>query len=187
MAAERLPYMTVAQYLDLDRMAGVKHEYVDGVAYAMAGGTKTHNRLARRAANLIEDRLRKPACLVYGLDMRVEVDENRFLYPDAVVSCDPADAGPGDILLYPRVILEVLSDSTESYDRQGKFEMYRSRETLREYVLVSQRDRRVDVFTRTGEAWEARAYGPDGEVELRSLDVRFAVTDLYSGIPLEDL
>jgi len=179
--------MSAQQYLDMDRMAGVKHEYVDGVAYAMAGGTSTHNQLSARVIALLVNSLQGTACRVFSSDMRVQVEENRFFYPDATVGCDPRDAGPGiDILSYPKAIVEVLSRSTEPYDRGQKFEMYRGRDSLQDYVLISQREPVVDVFHRTGGEWVRHTYGQDDEVELPSIGIRFRVQEVYSGIQLPD-
>lgn len=183
MAAEPYPYLTPQQYLDMDRVAGVKHEYVDGVAYAMAGGTRAHSQLEVRIGGLLDSALRGTECRVYSSDMRVQV-EDRYFYPDASVSCDPRDLGPGDILRYPRVIVEVLSEPTEAFDRSSKREMYQRCETLQEYVLVGQTHRSIEVFRLTGDEWVRRDFGPGDMVELSSIGVSFAVADAYEGIDM---
>lgn len=187
MIAERYPYMSVQQYLDMDRSAGVKHEYVDGVAYAMAGGSKAHNQLGAVVIFLLNQCLRGSECRVYSSDMRVKVDETHFFYADATVGCDTRDLGPGDILLYPRVIVEVSSPSTETYDRGDKFEAYGSRDSLQDYVLISQRSALVEVRSRSRNGWTHQTYGADAVVGIPSIDVQFAVAELYAGVQLADI
>jgi Uma2 family endonuclease len=184
MAAEPYPYMCPEQYLDMDRESGVKHEYVDGVAYAMAGGTRAHNQLAALMIARLASVLRGTEYRVYSSDMRVQVDA-RYFYPDVTVGCDSRDLGPGDILRFPRVLVEVLSKSTEAYDRGHKFEMYRASESLREYVLVSQTRPSIEVYRRTGDEWIVHSYEGSDTVELGSIGLRFSVQEVYEGVDLE--
>lgn len=187
MLAEQHPHMTVRQYLDMDRVAERKHEYVDGLAYAMAGGSRTHGRLGVRVGRILDSALEGTACRVYSSDVRVRIHRARYFYPDASVSCDDRDLGPGDILRFPRVAVEVLSRSTETYDRGRKFEMYQTCPTLQEYVLVSQREPSIEVQRRSCDVWQRHAFGLGEDVELSSVELKFAVATLYAGIELVDV
>jgi Uma2 family endonuclease len=184
-AEPRPMLMTVEEYLAFDRAAELKHEYVDGHAYAMAGGTKVHGFLSANAIAILRSAPDEVPCRVYTSDVRVQIADALYLYPDVSAGCDPRDLGPGDILLYPRVVLEVLSDSTEAYDRGDKFALYRGCESLEECVLVSQRQASVEVYRRSIGGWTFHAFGPDDVVELDSLGLRFLVRELYAGVEFQ--
>lgn len=182
MVAQRMPQpMSVADYHAMERNShDVKHEYIDGLIYALAGGTANHAHIGHNAVSLLEEALGDSPCNVYSSDLRVRVTEARYVYPDASVTCDEGDQGEIDIVQSPRVVVEVLSESTERYDRGRKFAYYRQCPTLEEYMLVSTDFQMVEVFSRTENGWTAyHAYGPGDEVELASIDVRFSVSALY--------
>jgi Uma2 family endonuclease len=152
-AAVRTRY-TPEQYLALERQALEKHEYHDGSIFAMAGASRRHNLIATNLCREISSRLRDRPCEVYIGEMRVCVaPTGLYTYPDVVAVCGEPRLQDAemDTLLNPTVIVEVLSPSTEAYDRGGKFAHYRRLESLREYVLVSQDRVRVERFTRQGE------------------------------------
>jgi Uma2 family endonuclease len=142
------------EYLRLERKAEFKSEYVDGTIVPMAGATRTHNLINKNVSGLFWLQLRNKSCEVYQSDMKVRTGE-RYSYPDTVVVC----AGPQfedaekDILKNPTVVVEVLSSSTEMYDRGDKFAAYRQLESLQAYVLVSQLMPRVEVFKRQANDW----------------------------------
>jgi len=173
--------MSVDEWRALERTShDIKHEYIDGHAYAMAGGTLDHSRIAINAIRAIEDVLGDGPCRVYNSDAAARLSSRRYTYPDATATCDERDRGPGAEVQSPRVIVEVLSESTEAYDRGAKFGFYRACPAVQEYVLIATAYRAVEVFRRTPEGWTAfRAYGPDDTVELESIGVTIPVTALY--------
>lgn len=196
-------YTTPEEYLELDRHSPVRFEYVDGVAYALAGGTLNHSEISLNLAELLRVQLRQLRqlrsadggdCEVYNSDARVRLSASRYVYPDLTISCDARDQGTSDILTAPRVALEVLSPSTEStedYDRGAKFALYRACPTLQEYVLVASERQSVEVFRRGdagGDAWTLHTFGLGDVVELSSVGnggIRFAVADVYASVTVE--
>ena len=188
MVARREPqYMTVEEWRELERNShDVKHEYIDGRVYALAGGTLSHSRLSTNTFRAIEDALTAvgKSCYVYNSDTAARVSSKRFTYPDITVSCNEQDRPRRDEteVHYPRIIVEVLSDSTEAKDRGSKFALYRSCPTLQEYVLVATRYQAVEVHRRTSKGWtDAQYYEPGQEIELTSLDIHFPMDALYRG------
>jgi Uma2 family endonuclease len=192
MVAQREPQrMTVDEWRELERTShDIKHEYIDGLVYAMAGGSLAHGRISSNAIRTLEDALaaRGKPCEVYNSDVAARLSLTRFTYPDATVTCDERDqAAPGKTEIQaPHLIVEVLSDTTEAYDRGRKFGLYRACPTMEEYVLVASRYQAVEVYRRTPQGWtNYQAYGPGDEIELMSLDVRFPVAAFYrnAGVP----
>ncbi len=182
--------MSVDEWRALERTShDAKHEYIDGQVYAMSGGSLSHARIGFNACAALEGALRaagKP-CYVYNSDVAARLSSTRYTYPDASVTCDERDRPASDKteIQGPRVIVEVLSDSTEAYDRGKKFGYYRSCPTVQEYILVASKDQSVDVCRRTPQSWTYDSYGPGDEIELPSLAIRVSVAALYrdAGIP----
>lgn len=180
--------MTYAEYLALEASSETKHEWVDGVVYAMSGGTLTHNQLGAQLIGellrLVEDR----PCRVFTSDQRARPRGVRFAtYPDVTVVCgEPLvhDEDPHAVV-NPVALVEVLSDSTEAWDRTGKFRRYRKLESLQHYVLVSQHERRIEVYTR-GEngAWILREGGEGESVALDALGGALSVDRVYRNVTL---
>jgi Uma2 family endonuclease len=192
MVAQREPQrMTVDEWRELERTShDIKHEYIDGLVYAMAGGSLAHGRISSNAIRTLEDALaaRDKPCDVYNSDVAARLSPTRYTYPDATVTCDERDQAAPDKteVQAPRLIVEVLSDTTEAYDRGRKFGLYRACRTVEEYVLVATRYQAVEVYRRTPRGWtNYQAYGPGDEIEFMSLDVRFPVAALYrnAGVP----
>lgn len=177
-------------YLILDQNSSdVKYEYINGYAVAMAGGTYDHSALGASMVHLLTQEPGKQGpCRVLSSDMRVKL-KNHCFYPDAVVTCDIADRGDALYISSPHLVVEVLSPSTELFDRTQKFKYYQEALTLKEYVLVNYRYQLVEVFHRNDDdaEWRYRSYGVGEIVELASLDIQVAVDDLYEGldIPVE--
>ncbi|MCX4242674.1 Uma2 family endonuclease [Paraliomyxa miuraensis] len=181
--AEPAQHVSYAEYLEFIEHAELKHEYIDGVVVAMAGGTIEHSRLVARTSYLLQQALEGKPCNVFSSDGRVRIEAtNRSTYPDVSVVCGSVQAAGDDPqgISNPVVLVEVLSDSTEKDDRGSKFAHYRRLPSLREYVLVAQDAPRVEVFVREGEQWVFREHGPGQEVELTSLGVTLAVDRLYA-------
>jgi len=183
MIANQLPSrMTVEEWRALERTSDVKHEYIDGSVYAMAGGSKAHSRIAMNISNVLDAVFGDGPCIAYNSDAATQVSPTRFIYADVVVSCAECDQATRDEteVLEPRVVIEVLSDSTERKDRGRKSDDYRRCPSLLEYVLVGTQYQRVEVYRRTVDGWGLFCfYGPDDAVELTSIGVRFSVAALY--------
>jgi Uma2 family endonuclease len=178
---------TVDEYLRLELESPVKHEYVDGHVYAMAGGTQALSELGVVAVTLLRTSMRAGPCRAFNSDLKVQVSPRIYFYPDASVSCDPRDRHPdAREIQYPMLVLEVTSPSTADYDRGEKFDQYCTGASLREYVLVDHRRVAVDVCTRgDGGAWSARHHGSGETVELHSLAAAVAADAFYEDMTLE--
>lgn len=187
MAAEsQQGYFTVNEYLALEETSEEKHEYIDGLIYLIAGDTPGHSALAVNVVIALGLALRGGPCRVFNSDAKVQLAEERYVYPDATVSCDERDVRWDGSVRLPVVIVEVLSPSTEAYDRGRKLRLYRDCPTVQEYVLVNTDQQLVEVFRKgTAGAWTLYPYGPDSEVDLHSVGIRFPITDVYSGVPLQ--
>lgn len=173
--------MTFAEYVALERASESKHEYVDGEVYAMAGGTPEHGRLATRVARQLGAALEGRPCDTFSSDVRIHVAATgRSTYPDLSVVCGPLERADGDedAITNPTLIVEVLSDSTESSDRGDKWAHYQRIPSLREYVLVSQREKRVEVFRRFEDGWTYHS-SRAGVLPLPGLGASLDVDELY--------
>ncbi len=174
-------------YLALEARTGEKHEYLEGEAWAMAGGTPPHAQLSARIVMELGILVRGGSCGVYSSDLKLRVLATGLTtYADAVVVCGPIERAPMDrnAVTNPRVIVEVLSDSTEAWDRGGKFAHYRRVPSLQAYVLVSQREARIEVYSRDGKRWTLAESGEGERVELPSLDGGLSVSAVYDGVSL---
>jgi Uma2 family endonuclease len=176
-------FVSPAEYLEGEKAARVRHEYVDGDVYAMAGGTKAHNEVAGNFYGLLRAHLRGTPCRVFIGDVKVHVAwdwRERFYYPDVVVGCEAGDTDPY-VVEQPKLVVEVLSDSTERDDRSDKFYAYRRLTSLEEYVLVAQDVRRVEVYRReTG--WDLEVYETEGDFNLRSVGLDLTLAEVYEGV-----
>ena len=177
-------HMSIEDYLKLDQdRAGARYEYINGHAYLLAGGTANHSIIS---ANLIRElslALRGSSCLVYTSDLRVRLSEQRYVYPDVSVSCDPRDRGAVEHLQSPRLIVEVLSPSTEAYDRGKKFSYYRACPTIEEYLLVDSQQQIVEIYRREQNTfWMLHPLEPGDQVSLQSLGVSFPIAAVYENV-----
>ena len=175
--------VTYADYLRALEPSDVKLEYLDGVVRAMSGGTIEHARLAMQFGVLLATALAGRRCVVLSADARIRVDaSNRTFFADASVVCGAIERSPADKegVANPIVIVEVLSDTTEAYDRGDKFRHYRRLTSLREYVLVSQREPLVEVWRRDRDAWRVEEHGPGGMIVLASVDATLPLEALYA-------
>jgi Uma2 family endonuclease len=184
MASEARHRMTVEEYLTLERQSETRHEYMNGEMFAMTGASRRHNRIALNVATVLDRQLADRGCEVFVSDMRVEIPAaHLFTYPDVVVACGEPAYGDGetDTLLNPTLIVEVLSSSTERYDRGAKFESYRTLPSLAEYVLIAQDRVHVEHFVRQGGgAWLLTETDriEDG-LELPSIGCRLELGEIY--------
>ena len=179
--------LTPEQYLELEEKSDIKHEYIDGEIYAMAGTTDAHNTIVGNLFSLIRDRLRGTDYRVYFVDLKARIESrNLFYYPDLLVTCDPRDRETPTYKRFPKLIVEVLSDSTEAFDRGDKFNDYQTLDSLEEYVLVNSRHQRVEIFRRNEQGgWIFQTHTPTEETfTLQSLNLIVSFSDLYEDISL---
>ncbi len=173
--------MTPEEYLAFEAASPVRHEYLRGEVFAMSGASDVHNDIVRNVNNLLWGHVRGRGCRTYFVDVKVRVEKaDAYFYPDVFVTCDPRDGDDRYVKRYPVLIVEVLSDSTADYDSDEKFADYRKLDTLREYVLVDSRHRRVDVYRRGDDGrWEFIPGGADGVVSLESVGFQVPVAAVY--------
>jgi Uma2 family endonuclease len=182
--------LTPEEYLRIERAAEWKSEYIDGEMFAMSGASARHGLIAGNLLAELRDALRDTSCTTYSADLRVATDRHRhYTYPDVVVACEPlqyADA-QRDTITNPILIAEVLSDSTEKYDRGAKFERYRAIPTLAEYLLVAQDRIHVELYTRQpNAAWVLREWNdPAAKIELASLRCSVAISEIYAKVTFD--
>lgn len=178
--------MTEEEYLALERTSHERHEYADGEIFAMAGGTLEHSKIAANIIRRIGEALSDSRCSVQTSDMRIYVPASgRYVYPDASVLCGRPEFKDDkrDTLLNPRVIVEVLSASSEAYDRGDKFVQYRSIGSLLHYVIAAHNTARIEVFTRQDDSsWVLRTYGPGERAALPGIGVLLDVSEVYANV-----
>jgi Uma2 family endonuclease len=175
--------MTAAEYLDWEERQPERWEYIGGEVYAMTGARRVHNIVAGNLFFALRQALRGTPCMPYVADMRLRVAASDvFFYPDVIVSCDARDAQADRTLEHPRMIAEVLSDSTGGYDRGAKFGHYRLLPSLQEFVLIDPDARSVELYRR-GEAqtWVLSDLTQAAEITL--CDVALPVATLFDGLP----
>ncbi|PZV18913.1 MAG: hypothetical protein DCF20_02345 [Pseudanabaena sp.] len=184
-AIPKFDYVTPDEYLEMEEQSAIKHEYIDGYVIAMAGANDPHVTIALNMAFVVRNHLRGSSCRVYMSDMKARIDSlNRFYYPDVMVTCDPSDAQTQNHKRFPKLIIEVLSKSTEGFDRGDKFADYQQLESLEEYVLVSTKRQRLDCFRRNEEGlWVLKSYsGEQGKFQLSSINFEGKFDDLYEDV-----
>jgi Uma2 family endonuclease len=187
MSTQSKSHLTEEQYLEIERKAEFKSEYYRGEMFAMSGAREPHILIAGNAFGELRQQLRRRPCRAYSNDMRVRVTPvGLYTYPDVVIVCgEPKFLDENrDVLLNPTVIIEVLSESTEAYDRGQKFELYRALESLAEYLMISSRRISADLFTRQVDGgWLLTAKSNlEGSIELKSVDCQLLMSDLYDKV-----
>ena len=180
-------HLTEAEYLEIERAAEFKSEFFDGEMFAMAGGTPRHSLIGTNLTSEFRDRLRAKPCVPYNADLRIKIEATGLLtYPDLSVICGPLQfaAGTDDTVVNPTVLAEVLSDSTEAYDRGKKFEHYRQIASLQEYLLVSQTEPRIEQFMRQvdGRWLLNEAVGLEAQLELPSLRITISLAEIFAKV-----
>ena len=185
--------LTPEQYLEIERKAEFKSEFYRGEMFAMSGASRQHNLIANNIGGEARSRLRGRPCEVYGSDMRVRVSKTGlYTYPDLSIACDKPQFvdDKGDTLLTPKVLVEILSDSTEKYDRGTKMSQYMQIDSLQEFVLVSQSIPRVEVYQRSSDGkWSySDATGLATSITLESVGITLPLSEIYLRVefpPLE--
>jgi Uma2 family endonuclease len=179
-----------AEYLERDRTSPIKLELVAGEIFAMAGAKLSHNRIERNIIRHLENQLATGACEVLPSDMRVKTPGGLYAYPDITVVCGEPQLDSDehlDTLLNPVVIIEVLSDSTEMFDRGEKFHAYRTLPSLQEYILIAQDTRHVEHFLRQSDSWiYTDATAADSVITLPSIGCTLALAEVYRKVVFAD-
>jgi len=179
--------LTEAEYLEIERAAEFKSEFYDGEMFAMAGGTLQHSLIGTNLGREFGNRLGNHRCVPYNADLRIKVEATGLLtYPDLSIICGPPQFADGtdDTVVNPTVLVEVLSSSTEAYDRGRKFEHYRQIPTLQEYLLVSQTEPRIEQFIRQPDGrWLLNeAAGIDKKLDLPSLKITISLSEIFAKV-----
>lgn len=183
--------MTAQEYLEFERASQAKHEFFRGDVYAMSGASRAHNLICSNLVRGLHQQFDNRSCEVYSSDMRVKVDQTGlYTYPDVVVCCGDIkfEDGVSDTLLNPQLIVEVLSESTETYDRSTKFRHYQKLEPLKEYVIVSQKDPFVEVYKLVNDQkWTYKtASSLQEEIEFESIGCCLKMSEIYDRVDVDE-
>ncbi|MDB9535441.1 Uma2 family endonuclease [Dolichospermum planctonicum CS-1226] len=178
------PYISIEEYLQAEKSSPIKHEYIQGQIYAMAGASDAHVTITANLVALLRNHIRGTGCRLYVADMKARIESlDIFYYPDIMVTCDSRDTQFEYFKRYPNLIIEVLSPSTEALDRGDKFSDYQELDTLQEYVLVSQNRQRIDCFRRNSEErWVLYSYRGNQQLELTSVNFSCPLADVYEDV-----
>lgn len=180
-------YVTPEEYLLQERKAEFRSEYFRGEMFAMAGASANHNLIVLNAGSNLREQLKKKPCRVYPSDLKLRIEATGlYTYPDLSIVCgDPQlESDSGDVLLNPVVLVEVLSDSTEAYDRGKKFEHYRTIPSLKHYVLISQDRHSIDCFSHQADgSWNLMScQGLDGKISLDAIACELLAVEVYDKV-----
>ncbi|MDJ0677250.1 MAG: Uma2 family endonuclease [Calothrix sp. MO_167.B42] len=177
--------LTIEEYLKFELESEIRHEYVDGEIFAMAGASEEHNLITTNIIALLRPHLRGTPCRAFVSDMKVKIKvqkANIFYYPDLVVTCDPNDKERYFKTL-PTLIVEVLSNSTKTIDKREKRLNYQSIESLQEYVLVSQSEIKVEIYRKDAQGnWLLEILGKGDELRLDSIGLNLTIADIYEDV-----
>jgi Uma2 family endonuclease len=184
-SVRRLHRYTYTDYVALEMQSPTKHEFLDGEIYAMAGGSEEHSALSVQVLRALGNAVGERPCRVHSSDLRIYVEAvGLATFPDGSVICGPMQQHPPSPVataVNPTVLLEVTSDSSEEYDTNDKLEYYRTIPSLRDYIVVSHRERRMTVHSRIEGVWSVRTALASGRVTVSSLDADLAVEEIYRG------
>ncbi len=186
-AKDKAPQLTPQEYFIWEEQQLEKHEYINGEVYAMTGGSVNHGRIAIRFTAMFDSHLQNTGCITGNSDIKVNIfGSNNYTYPDASVTCDVRDQTTTQYITYPCLIVEVLSKTTEAYDRGGKFRMYRQNPALIDYLLVSSTSVEIDLYHKNDAGdWLIINYKPGDTIELKSINLNFPIEKVYRGLTLE--
>ncbi|WP_414530332.1 Uma2 family endonuclease [Nodularia chucula] len=184
---DNTPQLTPKEYFTWEEQQLEKHEYINGEVYGMGGGSVNHGRIAIRLTALFDAHVENSGCITGNSDIKVNIVEtNNYTYPDASVTCNEQDKNTANYFTYPCLIVEVLSSSTEAYDRGGKFRMYRQNPALIDYLLVSSTSIEIDLYHKNkAEEWLIINYKAGDTIELKSINLNFPIEQIYRGLTLD--
>jgi len=177
------PRMTLQAYMDWENAQEEKHEFLQGEIFAMTGGRRTHGRVVSNLNRRIGNALAGTPCQVFTDSMKVQVAEDSVLYPDVFVTCDAADLATDQIFRAPKLVIEVLSPSTQAYDRSKKFALYRRIAALLEYVLIDPETRRIEAFRRNAAGeWVLHDMSDEPAMLLPCIEASVLMTEVFDGV-----
>ncbi|HEV7377510.1 MAG TPA: Uma2 family endonuclease [Pyrinomonadaceae bacterium] len=187
MPSQRETLLTLEEYLAIERKSEIKHEYFAGEMFAMVGASKRHNLITANIIRILGNQLLARPCNVYPSDMRVKVSATgKYTYPDVVVACDEEeyDDVEKDTLLNPVIIIEVLLESTEAYDRGKKFKQYQAIQSLTEYLLVAQEQYRIEQYVRQSNSeWRYTEYhNAEDVIKISVIGCELVLKDVYTKV-----
>ncbi len=187
--AEKL-YYTASEYFDLEEISKEKYEYHNGYIVAMPDGTRRHSRIISSINASFTNSFLGKGCEVFSSELKVSVlKKNSFYYPDCTVVCGDVEVNDELVETSPKIIVEVLSKSTESYDRGEKFEAYRNIESLEEYILISQHKPLIEIFSKNEFGfWLLRdAKGMEASITLNSVDMEIKLSEIYRNVVFDSV
>ncbi len=180
---------TVAEYLEREEKSDIRHEYYDGEVFAMAGTTMNHNDIVDNVRSLLKGFFRPKGCRVFAENIKVEAIQNFYYpYPDVIVTCAPTDIAGTYIVRQPSILVEVLSKSSATYDRDFKLRQYKEIPSLQYYMLVSQYECYIELYTRTSQPgiWTYQSFdNPETTIKFELLEFSMPVSAVYEGIVFE--
>ncbi|WP_284615626.1 Uma2 family endonuclease [Aquabacterium humicola] len=178
-----LQKLTLADFLAWENAQPEKHEFHRGDVFAMVGGRRSHGRVILNLARQLMNHLDGSPCQVFADSMKLQIADDTILYPDVFVTCDKADLATDQIFRAPSLVIEVLSPSTQAYDRSQKFALYRRVASLQEYVLVDPETRRVEAFRRTADnQWLFVDMSGDEAMRAVSIDCSVPLAEVFAGV-----
>jgi Uma2 family endonuclease len=181
-----IDHITVEEYLSGEQISELKHEYIDGQVYAMAGASIKHNIINANIFGLLWTHLNSQSCFPLSSDMLLEVSKTQYCYPDVMVICDDDSSNDDYIRKNPLIIIEVLSKSTRKKDKTEKRQEYLSLPSLQEYVLIEQDFAEINV-QRRNDGWQSAYYFLGDEITFESVDVTLSVEDIYQRVDNNDI
>jgi Uma2 family endonuclease len=183
-AQEHFPRFTPEEYFVWEEQQLHRHEYIDGEVYAMSGGSINHSNIAMNFGTMLKNHLKGSGCKTLNSDARVNIFEsNNYIYPDLSVTCDDRDKTTPQYITYPCLIVEVLSPSTEAYDRGNKFKLYRRNPSLKDYVLVDSDKMAIDLYRKDDSGnWYILNYEVGDSLDLQSINLTFSIEQVYEDI-----
>jgi Uma2 family endonuclease len=187
MSANPQDYHTPQEYFEREKTSNIRHEYINGEIVAMAGGTKNHDRICGNVFASFHQQTRRKTCETFTGNIAVRVNASNFFYPDVSMACGESLFDKNNLLLNPILIIEVLSPSTEKFDRGAKFDGYRGMSSLNDYLIISQDKVSVQHFQReSNEFWKFRDYRQLTDVIiLSSVNCTLALVDVYEGVTFD--
>jgi len=190
MSTQKIKKLTPEEYLEIERKAEYKSEYYNGEMFALAGASLIHNKITSNVHVSLATQLKKKKCEVYQSDLKIyEQESGLFTYPDIVVICGEPECYDykKDIIINPTVIIEILSQSTEAYDRGFKFELYRKLKALKDYILVSQEKISIEHFNKNKDnSWTMNEYNKSEQsMSIRSIDCKLELKEVYNRVRFE--
>lgn len=178
-------YVTEQEYLEAESVSEIKHEYFDGEIFAMSGAKANHQRITMNVGGEFRNHLKGSPCEAFSSDMKVRADNgNKYFYPDVVVCCN--QEGDSDFTQSPRLIVEVLSDSTRKFDKDLKRKIYQTIPSLEEYVLIEQDHVEIEI-SRKSQNWQSSYYFLGDEVRFESMDLTLPILEIYARVENKEL